>query len=378
MSTIVTTLLSDLIDPEVMADSISAELAARIAAKGFMKVDPTLSAKPGSTIVVPRFNYIGPAADLAEGVEGDVEALTTNEKSYTVKKAVKNVELTDEAVLSGFGDPIGETNKQLRMALEDKVDNDALALLASDGGIYRITSANALSYDVVAQAMGEFADEEQGIETYLLVSQEGMKDLRADAKFLGNDQLAAELLTKGVVGIIAGAYVIISNKINGTNDTRQAFLLKKDAVTAFLKRDVNLETARNVLAKKTLFSVDEHYVCGIENANKIIGITHKNARLGKLFLTYTVEKQSDGTYDAKITSIYPAKFSVNTLGYNLATAPAAVTFDQVINPGTTAGWVALTVGTAIEDVGATPVISVVQVLTADKKAKYYGAVKLVG
>ena len=44
MATIVTTTLADLIDPEVMADSISAELKARIAAKGFMKVDSTLSA----------------------------------------------------------------------------------------------------------------------------------------------------------------------------------------------------------------------------------------------------------------------------------------------------------------------------------------------
>jgi N4-gp56 family major capsid protein len=377
MSTVVTTLLSDLIDPEVMADSISAELQARIAAKGFMKVDTTLNAKPGSTIVVPRFNYIGPAADLAEGVEGDVEALTTNEKSYTVKKAVKNVELTDEAVLSGFGDPVGETNRQLRMALEDKVDNDALNLLATDGGIYSITTGAALSYEGVAQAMGEFNDEEQGIETYLLVSQEGMKDLRADAKLLGNETLSAELIAQGVVGKIAGANIIISNKLNGTNGTRQAFLLKKDAITAFLKRDVNLETARNVLAKKTLFSVDEHYVCGIENANKVIGITHTNNHLGKLQITYTVEKQSDGTYDATIKSIYPAKFAANTLGYKLGTAPQAVTFDQVINPGTTPGWNALTLGTAIQDVGATPVISIVQVLTADTKAKYFGSVKLV-
>ena len=80
MATIVTTTLGDLIDPEVMADSISAELPARIAAKGFMKVNTDLSTKAGDTITVPRFNYIGAAADLGEGVEGNVEALSTNEK----------------------------------------------------------------------------------------------------------------------------------------------------------------------------------------------------------------------------------------------------------------------------------------------------------
>ena len=78
-----------------------------------MKVNTDLSTKAGDTITVPRFNYIGAAADWVRGVEGNVEALSTNEKSYTVKKAVKNVELTDEAVLSGYGDPVGETTKQL-------------------------------------------------------------------------------------------------------------------------------------------------------------------------------------------------------------------------------------------------------------------------
>lgn len=376
MATIVTTTLADLIDPEVMADSISAELKARIAAKGFMKVDSTLSAQPGSTIVVPRFNYIGPAADLAEGVEGNVEALTTNEKSYTVKKAVKNVELTDEAVLSGFGDPVGETNRQLRMAIEDKIDNDAIALLSSDTGIRSIVSSYPLDYETVAEAMGTFADEEQGIETYLLVSQEGMKDLREDDKLLGNEMLSAELLSRGVIGSIAGAYIIISNKLNGTNNTRQAFLLKKEAITAFLKRDVNLETARNVLAKKTLFSADEHYVCGIENGEKVVAITHTNDHLGQLFIRYRVDAQTDGTYDMKVLDVYPAKFAANSLGYNLAASAPAITFDQVIQPGTTAGWSALTIGSTIENVGSTPILTVVQVLTADNKTKYAGTVKV--
>jgi N4-gp56 family major capsid protein len=375
MATIVTTTLGDLIDPEVMADSISAELPARIAAKGFMKVNTDLSTKAGDTITVPRFNYIGAAADLGEGVEGNVEALSTNEKSYTVKKAVKNVELTDEAVLSGYGDPVGETTKQLRMSIQDKIDNDAIELLENDTGIYRIDgSSAALSYDAVAAAMSVFNDEEQGIETYLLVSQEGMRDLRKDAKLLGNELLGAELLSKGVVGSIAGAYIIISNKLNGTNGTRNAYLLKKEAITAFIKRDVNLETARNVLAKKTLFSVDEHYVCGIENANKIVGLKHKCAYLGKQQIQFSTALQSDGTWDVTIESAFPAKFADNTLVYKLGTAPAAVDLDDEL----TTGWTTISsLPVTIEDVGATPVITVVQKLTSDDKAKYSGSYKLI-
>lgn len=369
------TVLSNLIDPEVMADSISADLPAKLRAKGFMKVDSTLTAKPGDTITIPRFGYIGPAADLAEGVEGSIDAMSTSDKKYTVKKAVKNVELTDEAVLSGFGDPVGEATKQLRMSLQDKVDNDAMALLENDTGIFRIDgSLAALSYDAVALAMGAFNDEEQGIRTYLLVSQEGLKDLRKDAKFLGNELLAADLLTKGVVGTIAGANVIVSNKLNGTNGTRYAYLLKENALTAFLKRDVNFETGRNILAKKTLLSVDEHYVVAVEDANKVIGLKHLCAYLGKQGIQVATKRNADGTIDITLDHAFPAKFSVNTMCYKMGVAIEAVALDDVI----TTGWTTIaSLPVTITNIGATPILNIVQKLTADNKAKYFGAFKVI-
>ena len=102
-----TTTLSQLVNPEVMADAISAELPAKLATLGYIKVDTTLEGKAGNTITVPRFNYIGSAADLAENTEGSVDVLSAKEVDYKIKKAVKNVELTDESVLSGYGDPVG-------------------------------------------------------------------------------------------------------------------------------------------------------------------------------------------------------------------------------------------------------------------------------
>jgi len=368
--------LANLIDPEVMADSISAELPNKLKSRGFMKVETTLSAKPGDTITIPRFNYVGPAADLAEGEEGNIDTLTTNEASYTVKKAVKNIELTDEAALSGYGDPVSETNKQLRMAIQDKIDDDAMDLLESDAGMFRVdVTDSALSFEVVSDAMLQFASEEEGELTYLLVSQEGLKQIRNDSHWFDTVDIGADMLKNGVVGKFAGAFVVISNKLNGTNDERSAYLLKPGALTAFIKRDVNLETGRNVLAKKTLFSVDEHYVVAIEDDNKIVGIDHLNEDVGRMRITFATKKQSDGTYDSDIISVNPDVFDGNQLFYKLGGAPIKA---ATISGTTTSGWTEVAeFPVSVEDVASTPIISMAQTVSGTMTPIwYYGTCNL--
>lgn len=279
-----TTLLQQLVNPEVMADAISAELPAKLATLGYMKVDTTLVGKAGNTVTIPRFNYVGPAADLAENTEGSVDVLSATEVDYTVKKAVKNVELTDEAVLSGYGDPVGEVQKQLKNAIADKIDNDAIELLLNEDDCPNIDmSAQALSVMSIVKAANDFDGENKGQTKYLLISQEGLDQLMASTDVLDSSTLTEDMMVNGVIGKVGGCYVIPSNKLywgGAKGVTRNAYILTKDAITAFLKRDVSLETERNVLYKKTLFSADEHYTVAIEDMNKVRSITHKNENLG--------------------------------------------------------------------------------------------------
>lgn len=272
-----TTKLSNIINPEVMADMISAKLPKALKAKGFMKVDTNLVGKAGNTITVPQYAYIGEAADLAEGVAGEVTTLTATEKEYTIKKAVKNVDLTDEAVLSGYGDPVGEVTRQLTMAIEDKIDSDGIAALeaittSSPAGANYVTSTETTyNYNMVCDGLDALPNsEDEGEELYLLIPKAGIKALRRDERFI--DKNSGEMLGTGVVGSVAGCKVVVSAKLSDTS--KAAYIMRPEALTAFIKRDVTLETDRDVLKKQTLFSADEHFVVAIEDLNKIVKVVH--------------------------------------------------------------------------------------------------------
>ena len=61
------TKLSELIDPEVMGDMVSARIPKKLRVAPFAKIDDTLQGVPGDTITVPAYTYIGDASDVAEG-----------------------------------------------------------------------------------------------------------------------------------------------------------------------------------------------------------------------------------------------------------------------------------------------------------------------
>ena len=123
------TKITDLIDPEVMSDMIDAKIESKITVSPFAKIDRTLVGVPGDTITVPQYKYIGDAVDVAEGVEAETVKLETDSTQAKVKKAMKAVEITDEALLSGYGNPAGQATSQLAMSIASKVDADSMDAL---------------------------------------------------------------------------------------------------------------------------------------------------------------------------------------------------------------------------------------------------------
>ena len=273
------TKLAQLVDPEVMAPMISAKLPKAIVATAFAKIDTTLVGKPGSTITVPKYLYIGDAEDLAEGVKAETVQLTTDTAEYTVKKAVKQVRLTDEAVLSGYGNPVGETNSQLAKSIASKIDQDVMDVLQTASVVVTKGAEDAISYDGVVDAIDYF-NEEQNMEKVMFVNPHQVSELRKDENFISRDKYGSEVMVNGEIGKIANARIVPSRRVVAKNGVYSCPIVQlkgepqtgdeTSAVTIYMKRNANVETQRDLTDYTTLIGADEHYVAALTDESKVI------------------------------------------------------------------------------------------------------------
>lgn len=273
-----TTMLADLINPQVMADMISAKVPNKMVVTPFAKVDTTLSGRAGNTISVPQYAYIGDAETVAEGVAAGTAKLTATSKDVTVAKAMKAVELTDEAVLSGYGNPVAETNNQLAKAIAAKVDNDAMEALQGAQLVYD-GSAKQISYAGIVDAVDVFG-EEVNSEKAVFVHPKQVTVLRKDADFISADKYPGHTMVTGEIGKIANCRVVPSRKVKDDGTLYHCPIVKLNndaeaeedapALTCYIKRNVNVETERDTLARKTIISADEIYAVALTNTSKVV------------------------------------------------------------------------------------------------------------
>ena len=260
------TKMEHMINPEVLASMVDGELEFALKFTNLATVDHTLVGRAGNTVSLPAYKMIGEAEDVAEGEAIPVEQLATEMENVTVKKAGKGVRITDEAILSGYGDPLGQASKQLAKAIAAKVDSDVMACLDEIGP--EMTISKALSADVVSEALVKFGEDIDG-KKILLISPAQLHALKKDATWLSVQELGKEALAEGAIGQIHGCDVVISNRITDTN-----FIVKPGAISIYLKRETSLETERIPSIRATELTVDKHYTVHLADVTKAIKITN--------------------------------------------------------------------------------------------------------
>ena len=262
-----TTMLANLLDPQVVADLVNKKLIDNIRFAPLAEIDTTLVGVPGSTVTLPWYGYIGAASDLTEGSAISTVSLTTGSASVTIKEAGTGVEITDTALLSGFGDPYGQAADQVVLAMADKVDIDFLAILGSIAST--MTASGVSTVMDISNALELFGEDIDG-QKALLVSPSMYTMIRNTKDWAPASEFAANALVRGAVGQIFGCDVMVSNRLKTSGN---AYIVKPGALRLFLKRDTLVETGRDILRRVNVLTVTKHYAAYLYNAANAIKLT---------------------------------------------------------------------------------------------------------
>ncbi|KYG34915.1 N4-gp56 family major capsid protein [Alkalihalobacillus trypoxylicola] len=254
----------DLINPEVMADAISAKLPQAIRFAPFARIDTKLVGQPGDTITRPKYAYIGAAEDLVEGLPMDTTKLSMSTTKVTVKETGKAVEITERAILTNVSGTLEEAENQILLALKDKVEIDYLTALGETQLSFNGTATNAES---ILDAVDVFDDEDE--QDYILFV--NTKDYTKLVKSLlnTNGQTGQTALTSGQVSELVGVKDIVRTKrlAEGTS-----YLQKQGAVEIVLKKYPEIKADEDILNRTVVITGNEYYTVNLYNDAGVVKI----------------------------------------------------------------------------------------------------------
>jgi N4-gp56 family major capsid protein len=281
-------MLNDIINPQVMGDMIEAKIPHMLKFTPFAKVDTTLVGVPGDTKTVPCWNFIGAAEDVAEGAEISTKKLTASSTTFKVKKAMQSVGITQEAINSGLGDPVGQGEAQLAKSIAVKIDADVLAALLTAEQDYD-GSAAVIKYSGIVDAVGVL-NEEEITDKVMFVNPAQITALRKDSEFTDKNKYGNDVMVSGEIGMIAGVRIVPSKQIVKNDSGNYVCPLVKlepasvdteyaeaelPAVTILLKKDTSVDS--EWFPKKQTYDITaaKYYGVALTNGAKVVLATFK-------------------------------------------------------------------------------------------------------
>jgi hypothetical protein len=234
-------------------------LTTAVNTRNLMTVDTSLAEEAGMTKTINVYTYTGTAEEVAAGKgntnRGSISYVGTD---YTAKLVQQAFDYQDEDFMKD-NTIVDNMLKGANQVMVNKMSADFVAECEKA----TITHTGAISYDTIVDAIAKLnVEDESGL--FVVVNPEAKAELRKDPDYVAARM--GEVVYTGQVGTIAGIPVIVSKAV--TN----AYVMGKDAVKLFLKKDVEVEQDRDPDTRTNSVYLRAVYICALVDATKICKI----------------------------------------------------------------------------------------------------------
>lgn len=241
--------------------------------RSLMTIDNELAESAGMLKTVNTYTYTGEAEELANGVGNTASkrgSISYTGKDYRVKLCQQAYDYTDEEAMK---DPF-IVDGMMRGAVQvmtNKMTSDFISAVNSTDVTLGVTFAKggALSYDTVVDAISTLNLEDES-QLFILIPNTWKASLRKDEDY--KSAMMGQVIYNGQVGTICGIPVIATKAL-----TNKAFVMTKEAVKLFIKKDVEVEPDRNPDTRKNSVYMRATYLVALADATKICAIKEAQA-----------------------------------------------------------------------------------------------------
>lgn len=232
-------------------------LTTTVNTRNLMTVDNSLAEGEGMTKVINVYSYSGGVEKLADGAKNTTRgALAFTPKEYKVQRAQHTFDYTDSQYMTDANVldlSINYANDVMANEMTKDFYAECVKCSKSVPGV--------ISYEVIVDAISEVGLENE-TDLFIVIPNEWKAALRKDEDY--KNARMGEVVYSGQVGTIAGIPVIASKA------AAYGYVMTKDAVKLFMKKDVEVEQSRDIETKTNTVVLSTYYVCALADDSKIV------------------------------------------------------------------------------------------------------------
>ena len=246
-------------------------LTTAVNTRNLMTIDDSLTQEAGMTKTINVYTYSGEAEELAAGVgntaskRGNISYTGTD---YTVKMVQQAFDYTDEDFMKD-NTIVDNMLKGANQVMINKMTSDFLTECAKATLKQTFTKGSAIGYDTIVDAISKLnLEDESGV--FVVIPNAWKASLRKDQDY--KSARMGEVIYNGQVGTICGIPVIASKAL-----TTKAYVMTKEAVKLFMKKDVEVEQDRDKDKRINSVYLRTAYISALVDATKICEISEAKA-----------------------------------------------------------------------------------------------------
>ena len=265
------TRIQDIINPEVLADQITAKFPDQLVLgnSNLVEVDSTFPlGTPGTKFKLPFWKRIAAFGDMSEGTALEPGNITASAEYCTVVRGGAAFEVLDTSELVSKADPVGEISGQLSRRAAEYIDAKLVGQLNLTPNTYDQSSSGAGTMDqnaIITAMVSTLGDNHQKLMQggAIIMHSKVYGDLIKLGAIQNQYQSGMDVLRTGTVPTLLGLPIVISDMVTTTTVSGtvyyQTFIVGPGALALFYQRQVMIEFDRDILLQADVIASTVHF-----------------------------------------------------------------------------------------------------------------------